>query len=64
MPGRVIAVSVREGDEVELHQALVVLEAMKMENAVTATGDGTVMSVLVRPGAQVQKGDLLVEIAE
>ncbi len=64
MPGRVIAVPVREGDTVELHQPLVVLEAMKMENAVAAPGDGTVQSVLVRPGAQVQKGDLLVEIAE
>ena len=64
MPGRVIAVAVHEGDRVELHQPLVVLEAMKMENAVTATADGVVTAVLVRPGGQVQKGDLMVEIAE
>jgi biotin carboxyl carrier protein len=64
MPGRVVAVPVREGDAVELHQPLVILEAMKMENAVTATADGTVASVLVGPGAQVQRGQLLVEIVD
>jgi biotin carboxyl carrier protein len=37
---------------------------MKMENAVTASVAGTVAAVRVRPGVQVQKGDLLVEIEE
>jgi len=64
MPGRVIAVAVGAGDAVEIHTPLVVLEAMKMENAVTASTEGTVAAVLVRPGMQVQKGDLLVEISE
>ena len=64
MPGRVIAVPAREGAVVELHEPLVILEAMKMENAVAASSVGTVAAVLVRPGQQVQKGDLLVEIAE
>jgi excisionase family DNA binding protein len=64
MPGRVIAVPAVEGAQVELHEPLVVLDAMKMENAVGASAAGTVAVVHVRPGQQVQKGDLLVEIAE
>ena len=64
MPGRVIAVPAIEGATVELHEPLVILEAMKMENAVTASVAGTVAAVLVRPGIQVQKGDLLVEVVE
>jgi acetyl/propionyl-CoA carboxylase alpha subunit len=63
MPGRVIAVTAVEGAHVELHESLVVLEAMKMENAVAASAAGTVAAVHVRPGQQVQKGDLLVEIS-
>jgi excisionase family DNA binding protein len=62
MPGRVLAVPAREGNAVELHEPLVILEAMKMENAVTATAAGTVARVLVRSGQQVQKGDVLVEL--
>jgi len=62
MPGRVIAVPAREGAVVEEHEPLVVLEAMKMENAVTATAPGTVGTVRARVGQQVQKGDLLVEL--
>jgi acetyl/propionyl-CoA carboxylase alpha subunit len=64
MPGRVIAVTAVEGARVELHESLVVLEAMKMENAVAASAAGTVAAVHVRPGQQVQKGDLLVEISQ
>jgi 3-methylcrotonyl-CoA carboxylase alpha subunit len=64
MPGRVIAVLAREGQRVAVHEPLVVLEAMKMENAVAASVAGTVGTIHVRPGQQVQKGDLLVEISE
>jgi biotin carboxyl carrier protein len=53
-----------EGARVEVHEAVVVLEAMKMENAVAASAAGIVAVVRVRPGQQVQKGDLLVEISE
>jgi acetyl/propionyl-CoA carboxylase alpha subunit len=64
MPGRVIAVPAVEGARVELHEPVVVLEAMKMENAVATSAAGTVAVVHVRPGQQVQKGDLLVEISQ
>jgi acetyl-CoA/propionyl-CoA carboxylase biotin carboxyl carrier protein len=62
MPGVVLAVRVTEGEHVETGDVLVVLEAMKMENAVTAPSAGRVERVLVRPGAAVQRGDALVEI--
>jgi excisionase family DNA binding protein len=63
MPGRVIAVRAVEGQEVDQHAALVVIEAMKMEHAVTSPFAGRVNRVLVREGDQVQRGDLLMEVS-
>jgi acetyl/propionyl-CoA carboxylase alpha subunit len=62
MPGTVIRVEVAEGDPVEARQALVVLEAMKMEIPVHAPFEGTVTAVHVSPGDGVAGGALLVEI--
>ncbi len=64
MPGVVSGVRVREGEVVEAHQVLLVLEAMKMENAITAPVDGLVEHVLVKPGQAVNRGDVLVELAD
>jgi acetyl-CoA/propionyl-CoA carboxylase biotin carboxyl carrier protein len=64
MPGVVSGIAVAPGDKVEAHQVLVVLEAMKMENAVTAPTDGRVEQVLVRLGQAVQRGDVLVELSD
>ena len=63
MPGSVLAVRVKPGDEVEAGQVLLVLEAMKMENAVAAPAAGRVARVLVAPGGQVQRGETLIELA-
>ncbi|HWH23521.1 MAG TPA: DUF3182 family protein [Candidatus Limnocylindria bacterium] len=63
MPGSVIAVHVSEGDAVEQGQPLVVLEAMKMENAVPAPAAGRVERLLVEAGQQVSRGQPLVELA-
>jgi excisionase family DNA binding protein len=63
MPGRVIAVRAAEGGSVIAHQALVVIEAMKMEHAVVTPLAGTVMRVAVKVGQQVQRGDLLAEVS-
>jgi acetyl-CoA/propionyl-CoA carboxylase biotin carboxyl carrier protein len=63
MPGRVIAVRVAEGASVLAHQALVVIEAMKMEHAVVTPLAGTVTHLAVRVGQQVQRGDLLAEVS-
>lgn len=63
MPGKVIAVRVREGETVERGHTLVVLEAMKMEIRVSAPGDGRVQRVLVRVGDVVERGQRLLEMA-
>ena len=54
MPGKVIAVDVKEGDNVKAGQRLMVLEAMKMEHALTAPFDGTVSELSASEGGQVQ----------
>ncbi|GJG88533.1 acetyl-CoA carboxylase biotin carboxyl carrier protein subunit [Gemmatimonadetes bacterium T265] len=63
MPGLVVRVDVREGDAVAGGQALVVMEAMKMENELRAPVGGTVKRVAVVPGTAVEKGAVLVELA-
>ena len=62
MPGRVIAVRAAAGASVQTHQAIVIIEAMKMEHAVLAQTDGTLTSLRVSEGQQVQRGDLIGEI--
>ncbi len=54
MPGRVVRVNVKPGDAVTKGQALLVLEAMKMENEVKAKDAATVREVLVAEGATVE----------
>lgn len=62
MPGLVLRLTAQEGDVVERHDELLVLEAMKMESKVSATAAGTVRAILVKQGDQVKAGDVLVEI--
>jgi biotin carboxyl carrier protein len=60
IPGRIVAVSVVPGDEVTPGQALLVVEAMKMQNELTAPRAGTVRRVAVGAGSTVDLGDVLV----
>jgi 3-methylcrotonyl-CoA carboxylase alpha subunit len=62
MPGKVIAVDVAEGDAVEAGQRLLVLEAMKMEHALTAPFAGTVAELAAKEGQQVQVEALLARV--
>ena len=62
MPGRVVRVLVKPGDEVAVRQGLVVVEAMKMENELASPRAGTVRDVAVSEGASVEAGRLLVII--
>ncbi|HTE53881.1 MAG TPA: biotin carboxylase N-terminal domain-containing protein [Kofleriaceae bacterium] len=62
MPGRVVKVLVADGDPCTAGQALVVLEAMKMEHAVKAARAGRVARVLVREGESVDAGAVLVAL--
>jgi len=63
MPGRVIAVRALVGDPVRAHQAVVVIEAMKMEHAVITPLAGRLTAVHVGIGQQVERGDLLAEVS-
>jgi biotin carboxyl carrier protein len=62
MPGRVLKVLVAEGEQVLAGAALVVVEAMKMENELSAARSGTVRRIHATPGQTVESGALLVEI--
>ena len=62
MPGRVTRVAVAVGDAVKRGQELIVVEAMKMENALVAPTDGVVMSVAVKVGDMVAPGPALIVI--
>jgi 3-methylcrotonyl-CoA carboxylase alpha subunit len=64
MPGKVIAVDVAEGQAVEAGQRLMVLEAMKMEHALTAPFAGTVAELAAREGQQVQVETLLARVVK
>ncbi|XP_069323712.1 propionyl-CoA carboxylase alpha chain, mitochondrial isoform X7 [Eulemur rufifrons] len=62
MPGVVVAVSVKPGDVVAEGQEICVIEAMKMQNSMTAGKTGKVKSVHCKAGDTVGEGDLLVEL--
>uniref|UniRef100_A0A8D0R2I4 Propionyl-CoA carboxylase alpha chain, mitochondrial n=1 Tax=Sus scrofa TaxID=9823 RepID=A0A8D0R2I4_PIG len=62
MPGVVVAVSVKPGDLVAEGQEICVIEAMKMQNSMTAGKTGKVKSVHCKAGDTVGEGDLLVEL--
>lgn len=64
MPGLVVNVTVAAGEQVAKGQKLFTLEAMKMETTVYAERAGKVAEVLVRPGGQVDSGDLVVRFEE
>uniref|UniRef100_A0A673GD71 Propionyl-CoA carboxylase alpha chain, mitochondrial n=1 Tax=Sinocyclocheilus rhinocerous TaxID=307959 RepID=A0A673GD71_9TELE len=62
MPGSVVAVSVKPGDNVAEGQEICVIEAMKMQNSMTAAKTAKVKSVHCKAGDTVGEGDLLVEL--
>jgi biotin carboxyl carrier protein len=62
MPGRVVRVLVARGEDVEVRQPVVVVEAMKMENELRSPKAGRVKDVAVEAGASVEAGRVLVVI--
>ncbi len=64
MSGTIIAVNVKSGDRVAKGAALLILEAMKMEHAISAPGDGVVEQVFFRAGDQVKEGAELVSLVK
>jgi biotin carboxyl carrier protein len=63
IPGKVVAVSVKAGDQVVAGQQLLVVEAMKMQNELRSPRDGTIERVGVSVGVNIEIGDLLVVIS-
>lgn len=61
MPGLIVELKVKVGDQVNTGDPLLILEAMKMENVLKATGSGTVKTVKVNKGQSVDKGQVLIE---
>jgi propionyl-CoA carboxylase alpha chain len=64
MPGRVVAVHISSGERVAKGDALLVLEAMKMEQSITAPSDGVVADLSVAVGDQVEAGQILLRIED
>ena len=59
MPGKIVGVKATVGQQVSRGDVIAILEAMKMENEVVATEDGTVASINVTQGQAVESGDLI-----
>ena len=64
MQGTVLAVEVAEGDEVEPGQVICVVEAMKMENEITAHRAGVITELAVEPGQTVSSGQILCVVVD
>lgn len=62
MPGKIVSLSVAEGDEVKAGQVLLILEAMKMQNEIAAPSSGIVKKVHVKAGQNVEGKDVLIEL--
>jgi propionyl-CoA carboxylase alpha chain len=62
MPGKILEVMVRTGDLVKAGDTLLILEAMKMQNAILASTKGVIKKVHVKEGDTTSKSDLLIEL--
>jgi len=62
MPGLILSINVKVGQEVKEGESLLILEAMKMENSISSPKDGVVKSIQVKNGKTVEKGTLLIEL--
>lgn len=62
MPGKILEVMVKTGDTVKAGDTLLILEAMKMQNAILASTKGIIKKVLVKEGDATSKSDLLIEL--
>lgn len=64
MPGMIISYNVKVGDKVNTGDPVCVLEAMKMQNSLTAPASGTIKAVNFEPGASVAKDAILLVISK
>lgn len=61
MPGRVLKIMVKPGDQINIGDALLSLEAMKMENILKSDGEGIVKEIFINEEQVVDKGEVLIE---
>lgn len=61
MPGRIVQITVEVGQELNIGDEILSLEAMKMENVLKAEGIGKVKAILIKPDQVVDKGSVLIE---
>ncbi|MEQ8924181.1 MAG: acetyl-CoA carboxylase biotin carboxyl carrier protein subunit [Fulvivirga sp.] len=61
MPGLILEINVKEGDEVNKGDTIMILEAMKMENVLKSPGDGVIKAIKVSKGDSVEKNQVLVQ---
>lgn len=59
MPGKILSVKASVGQAVKKGDAIMILEAMKMENEIVATEDGTIASIDAKEGSSVEAGNVL-----
>ena len=64
IPGLVLHLLVKEGDEVKEGDPVIILEAMKMESEIASTATGKVNKIAIKEGSSVQEGDVLIEVGE
>lgn len=61
MPGLIVNLKVKAGEEVKKGDVLLILEAMKMENIIKSPGDGIIKSIHIKKGDSVEKNQVLIE---
>jgi propionyl-CoA carboxylase alpha chain len=64
LPGVILSIRCQPGDRVPIGRVLLTLEAMKMENEITAPAAGVVGRILVREGQTVEQGQILIELRD
>lgn len=62
MPGLVLDIMVSEGDHLQEGDSIMILEAMKMENVIKASGDMTIKEILISKGDAVEKNQILINL--
>ena len=62
MPGLIVTVHVREGQEVKKGDRMIVLESMKMQNEISSPTDGTVRTLRIKPGDSVDQNQVLLTL--
>lgn len=61
MAGKIVSVSIKEGEQVKEGNEMVIVEAMKMQNSLRTPQTGVVKKIHVQPGSTVKSGQILIE---